>query len=42
MVIYPEGVWYQYKSESDIDKIIDDHLINNKLAEELVLHNKKY
>jgi (2Fe-2S) ferredoxin len=30
VVIYPEGVWYRYESEKDIDEIITEHLINNK------------
>lgn len=26
LVIYPEGVWYRYASEADIDEIIESHL----------------
>ena len=26
MVIYPEGVWYTYKSEADLDEILETHL----------------
>ena len=26
MVIYPEGDWYRYQSESDIDTIVEQHL----------------
>lgn len=26
LVIYPEGVWYTYIDEADIDEIIDEHL----------------
>jgi (2Fe-2S) ferredoxin len=39
VVIYPEGVWYRYTSTTDIDVIIDSHLINNKLATELLIDN---
>ncbi|MFN7038248.1 MAG: (2Fe-2S) ferredoxin domain-containing protein [Alphaproteobacteria bacterium] len=39
MVIYPQGIWYHYKSEQDIDKIIKQHLQEGKIVEELVLTN---
>jgi (2Fe-2S) ferredoxin len=26
MVIYPEGVWYRFESQADIDEIIETHL----------------
>jgi (2Fe-2S) ferredoxin len=28
LVIYPEGTWYTYIDKSDIDEIIDSHLVN--------------
>ena len=39
VVVYPEGVWYRYASMADIDVIIDSHLINNKLATQLLIDN---
>lgn len=30
MVIYPEGVWYTYAHFSDMDEIIDQHLVLGK------------
>lgn len=27
VVIYPEGVWYTYQENSDLDEIIEHHLI---------------
>jgi len=36
-VVYPEGVWYTYIDEDDIDEIIDSHLINGKAVERLRL-----
>ena len=27
MVIYPEGVWYHYRSSEDIDEILQTHVI---------------
>lgn len=34
-VVYPEGTWYTYVDESDIDEIIDSHLIAGKPVERL-------
>lgn len=35
LVIYPEGVWYHYENESDIDEIIESHLIQGEIVERL-------
>ncbi|MFI4940433.1 MAG: (2Fe-2S) ferredoxin domain-containing protein [Burkholderiales bacterium] len=35
MVVYPQGVWYTYIDNSDIDEIIDVHLIGGKIVERL-------
>lgn len=37
MVVYPEGVWYRPKTEADIDQIIESHLQQDTLAEDLVV-----
>lgn len=37
MVIYPEAVWYTYLDEHDIDEIIEEHLMNNRVVERLQL-----
>ncbi|QMT58942.1 MULTISPECIES: (2Fe-2S) ferredoxin domain-containing protein [unclassified Legionella] len=37
IVIYPEGVWYSYSSFSDIDEIIEQHLISGNIAEQLLI-----
>ncbi len=36
-VVYPEGVWYTYVDESDIDEIIDSHLVGGKPVERLII-----
>jgi|SRR5690554_3560222 len=36
MVIYPEGVWYQYHDKADIDEIIESHLMQGKIVERLL------
>ncbi len=38
MVIYPEGVWYGYRTREDIDEILQTHLIEGRRVERLVLH----
>jgi (2Fe-2S) ferredoxin len=40
MVIYPEGVWYTYKSTSDIDEIVSTHLQKGGRVERLLLPPK--
>lgn len=37
MVIYPEGVWYSYKTREDVDEILDKHLKNGGRVERLML-----
>lgn len=37
LVIYPEGTWYTYVDSSDIDDIIDTHLVGGKIVERLKL-----
>lgn len=35
MVVYPEAVWYTYVDKSDIDEIIEEHLIHGRVVERL-------
>lgn len=37
IVVYPNEVWYTYVDRSDIDEIIDSHLINGKPVERLMI-----
>lgn len=37
MVIYPEGVWYHYRSNEDLDEILQTHLIEGGRVERLML-----
>ena len=37
MVVYPEGVWYQPRSESDIDEIVQSHFVEGRWVERLVV-----
>jgi len=35
MVVYPEGVWYTYKDQDDVDEIIKSHLVDGKIVKRL-------
>jgi len=37
LVVYPEGVWYTYVDEHDIDEIFDQHLKKGHIVERLQL-----
>ncbi len=39
LVIYPEGVWYSFKDEADIDLILDRHLLKGERVDSLMLPN---
>lgn len=35
IVVYPEGIWYTYVDQHDIDEIIEEHLRNGRVVERL-------
>ena len=35
-VVYPEGVWYSYVDNDDIDEIVESHLKNGQVVERLL------
>ncbi len=37
LVVYPEAVWYTFVDQSDIDEIIDSHLVRGVVVERLRL-----
>ncbi len=37
VVVYPEGVWYTYVDEQDIDEIVESHLRDGRVVERLRL-----
>lgn len=37
MVIYPEGIWYGYRTKADVDEILQSHLIEGRVVERLLL-----
>jgi (2Fe-2S) ferredoxin len=40
IVVYPEGVWYTYVDEHDVDEIIEEHLVHGRVVERLKLPGK--
>lgn len=38
MVIYPEGVWYVYRTQEDVDEILRVHVIEGGRVKRLMLH----
>lgn len=34
-VVYPEGVWYTYVDASDVDEIIESHIVGGKPVDRL-------
>lgn len=38
MVVHPEGVWYCNLDEAGIDRIIEEHLKNGRVVEDLAFH----
>ncbi len=39
VAVYPEGVFYVGVQLSDVDEIIEEHIINNRPVERLILEN---
>ncbi|KTD14230.1 (2Fe-2S) ferredoxin domain-containing protein [Legionella israelensis] len=37
IVVYPDGVWYNYSSFKDIDEIIHHHLLEGHLVKRLLI-----
>ena len=35
IVVYPEGTWYTYADEKDLDEIIEEHLRHGRAVERL-------
>ncbi len=37
MVIYPDGIWYRYETDADIEEILRCHVIGGRQVERLKL-----
>ncbi len=38
LAIQPDGIWYYNVTGANLDRIIDEHLVNGKPVEELIYH----
>lgn len=41
MVVYPEGIFYGGVKESDVEQIVNEHLINNEPVQRLIIDFSK-
>jgi len=37
MVVYPDGIWYRYETQDDIDEILSRHVADGEIVERLKL-----
>ena len=37
MVIFPEGVWYSYSTQTDVDEILERHILKGERVSRLLL-----
>ncbi len=37
MVVYPQGTWYTFKDDKDVDEIIDRHIVGGQVVERLLI-----
>ena len=35
IVVYPEGIWYTYVDKTDLDEIVEEHLVHGRVVERL-------
>ncbi|MEW6652609.1 MAG: (2Fe-2S) ferredoxin domain-containing protein [Bacteroidota bacterium] len=41
-VVYPEQIWYGGIKTEDVEEIIQEHLINNRQVERLIIKERKF
>ncbi|MEO5363492.1 MAG: hypothetical protein H7838_07700 [Magnetococcus sp. DMHC-8] len=39
LVVYPQGIWYHYRTQSDLDEILERHIIGGEPVQRLLLTN---
>jgi (2Fe-2S) ferredoxin len=42
IVVYPEQIWYGNVKESDVEEIIQSHIINNSPVKRLLIKDKRF
>ncbi|MHB8719007.1 MAG: (2Fe-2S) ferredoxin domain-containing protein [Candidatus Dormibacteria bacterium] len=35
LIVYPDGVWYGHLTPADVDEIVEEHLVNDRVVERL-------
>ena len=40
VVVYPEGIWYHEVTAEKLERIIDEHLVQDKPVEEFIFHRQ--
>jgi (2Fe-2S) ferredoxin len=38
LAVYPDGIWYHSVDEAVLDRIIEEHLMNDRPVEEFIFH----
>ncbi len=37
LVVYPDNIWYRYNNADDLKRIADNHLLNDRIVDDLLL-----
>ena len=41
IVVYPDDIWYSPKTKEDMEEILTEHILNNRIVERLTIHFRK-
>jgi (2Fe-2S) ferredoxin len=39
VVVYPEGVWYRVNTEQDVHDIMEEHIVNGRIVDRLLMES---
>lgn len=37
LLVYPDGVWYRYQNEADVERIIREHVVGGEIVKDLMI-----